>query len=895
MKRIFVFALTAFFALSMSAQDRLPSSSMWLKAYPLSGAKVPYAYDATGTEYHVNWGMDVAWNDAGNVQRGVNYIGTDILNTGRVSFQPTDPVGEDLVLSSMQISHLSSRARNIMLSEPEGVMMNLDHPGEQYLQSYRDYYKGNAYHYYLVIKASVLKYKELGVNVISIAPLNEPDYTYNEAGSKRDFKNICQYLANDPDLAGIRICGGNTLNDDQASSWYNYMKPYINEGNTHQLAGNFNNYANFFQEVRRDGNHATADELHNTMEAFVAVHYGLQTGIWWGYDGLARGDFCKATHGGHELGYGENRSAWAAGCVYRLPSGAVEAFVGVSERQANKNWMDIVATDHDVFYDGYGPVRLYQQFLPGDGVYGSDNQKNADKVIHIHSGEDVPLDTIGGVYEIMNKKTSKLLAPANTNTNAAIQQMARKNRDIERWDIQPTNHLSGGDFSYYRLVNVDQNKYCNLLNNSVNAGATFILYNAGGYANEQYAFEYAGDGWYYIRNHLSGLYLEGSGTTLIKQGVFTGKDQQKWRLMPADAKCEQVAPAAPTNVRTLAHPASVVVSWDAPEDKDLNCYIVIRGYEKDGETVWETIGRKITTTAFIDNSCEQGKEYVYKVKAVDLSGNRSEDSETATGATDGEKTLVAYYEFDNDLNDLTVNQFDAVSYKDMTFSDIALLVKSGTHIMTFDGTNNYLMLPPKVADMKEMTISFWMNNSDVSRQWARLFDFGSDQDHYMFFTPNSGDDSRFVMKNGGNEQILSINSLGTGWKFVAITIGEDAVKIYVNGEEMASSSDITIRPSDIKPAMCFVGRSQFVSDPLYKGRLDAMRIYNYAQSIDEIKADMMGIANAVETIDAGNSAVVSTEYYTLSGERTLTPANGIFIMKQRCQDGTVRVKKIFRN
>ena len=627
MKRIIITSICALLTMVANAQDRLPSSSMWLKAYPLSGARVPYAYTGTGPEYKVNWGMDVAWNDAGNVQRGVNYIGKEILNTGRVSFQPTDPVGEDLKLSNMQISHLSSRANNIMLSEPEGVMINLDHPGEQYLQSYRDYYKGNAYHYYLVIKASVLKYKELGVNVISIAPLNEPDYTYNEAGSKRDFRNICQYLADDPDLAGIRICAGNTLNADRASEWYNYMKPLVNEGNTHQLAGSFNNYANFFQEVRRDGNHATADELHNTMEAFIAVHYGLQTGIWWGYDGLARGDFCKATGGGgQELGYAENRNAWAAGCVYRLPNGSVEAFVGVSERQANKNWMDIVATDRDVFYDGYGPVRLYQQFLPGDGVYGSDNQKNADKVIHIQSGEDVPLDTIGGVYIIMNKKSSKLLAPANANKEAAIQQMTRKNRDIERWNIQPTNHLSGGDFSYYRFVNVDQNKYCNLLNNNVNAGATFILYDAGGHANEQYCFEYAGDGWYYIRNHLSGLYLEGSGSTLIKQGVFTGKDTQKWRLMPPEAFCEQKAPAAPTGLKTLSHPASVVLSWDANTENDINCYIVIRGYEKDGETVWETIGRKITGTAFIDNSCEQGKEYVYKIKAVDRSGNRSEDS-----------------------------------------------------------------------------------------------------------------------------------------------------------------------------------------------------------------------------------------------------------------------------
>ncbi len=892
MIKFYTFAAFCLMAIGLQAQDRFPSSSMWLRAYPLSGAKVPYAYDAKGTEYKVNWGMDVAWNDAGNVQRGVNYIGTDILNTGRVSYQPTDPVGDDLKLSSLQISHLTSRVNNINLSKPDGVLLNLDIPGDQ-LEKYRANYKGKPYEYYKVIKASVLKYKELGMNIISIAPFNEPDYTYNEVGTKAQFLEIVKYIAADPDLAGIRICAGNTLNDDGASEWYNYMKPYVNEGNTHQLAGNFTNYANFFQEVRRDGNHATADELHNTMEAFVAVHYGLQTGIWWGYDGLARGEFCKATSGGgEELGYGENRAAWAAGCVYRMPSGEVKAFVGVSERQANKNWMDIVSTDRDVFYNGYGPVRLYQEFLPGDGVYGSDNQKNADKVIPIYCGEDVPLDTIGGEYIIMNKKSKKLLAPANTNANAPIHQMTRKNNALERWNIQPTDCYSGGDFSYYRLFNENQQRYCNLLNGVLSVGGTFILYNAGGYANEQYAFEYAGDGYYYIRSHLSGLYLEGSGTTMLVQNVFTGKDVQKWRLMPAEAKCEQVAPAAPTGVTTLSHPASVVVSWNANTDKDINCYIVIRGYEKDGSMIWETIGRKIAGTAFIDNSCEQDKEYKYKVKAVDLSGNRSDDSEIVSGSTNGENTLVAYYEFDNDLYDFTVNQFDGVSCAEASYSTTLQLLKSGTASLNLDGKSNYLMLPNKVADMKEMTISFWMNSGDVSSTWMRVFDFGSDTDHYMFFTPNSGSDSRFVMKNGGSEQILSTSKIGTGWKFIAITIGDDAVKLYVNGNQVASSTDMSIRPSDIKPAMCFVGRSQYIADPLYKGRLDALRIYNYAQTPEEIAADMSGEANAIEHLDSTGNEVVSTEYYTLGGERTLNPLNGIFIMKQRYQDGSVKVKKL---
>ena len=45
--------------------------------------------------------------------------------------------------------------------------------------------------------------------------------------------------------------------------WYEHNKEFLDEGNTHQLAGSFDTYAEFFTKVREDGRHATADELHN--------------------------------------------------------------------------------------------------------------------------------------------------------------------------------------------------------------------------------------------------------------------------------------------------------------------------------------------------------------------------------------------------------------------------------------------------------------------------------------------------------------------------------------------------------------------------------------------------------------------------------------------------------
>ena len=892
MKKLLLIAACFVLGVAAYGQVRVPNSSMWLKAFPISGSQVNYEYYGTGQEYNVSWGMDVAWNWDFNVRRGTNFIGKENLTTGRLSFQPNDLVDADGNLSQRQQLALQSRINNLKISGVSEAIINCDHEAlgndsNDPNYGYNNYY-GKPAEWVKLIKASVLFAQSKGMTITSILPFNEPDYTAWREGTQAHFKEIARLCKEDPVLKDIRICGGNTLNCDQASNWYNYMKPYIDEGNTHELAGSFNNYAKFFQEVRNDGNLATADELHNSMEAFVAIHYGMQNGIWWGFDGLARGDICKATRGGVELGYGENRDAWAAGAVYRLPAGNVEAFVGQSERQSRANWMDFVSTDVDVFYEGYGPVRLYQQYLSGDGQYGSDNQKNADRVIHIHSGSDVPLDTIGGEYIIMNKNTKKLLALTGTGSGATVQQYTLRNRQVERWILTPTPPTKGGDFSFYYVnSSVNTKMYLNLLNNSLTVGGTFILYNAGGSDNEQYCFEYAGDGYYYIRSHLSGLYIETNGTTVIRQNTFTGDDSQKWRLQPIDSKCEQDAPAPPTGLKAEGLSASVRLEWAANTEDDIHSYIILRGKTVNGNTTWETIGRRISDNFFIDNSCESGVDYQYRVQAVDYSGNRSDASEFVKAKTNNVKSLIAEYEFDENLYDNSENYFDAVSPKNVTFTT---LHKSGSHGVSLDGSKDYLLLPNQVANQDEMTIAMWVNNGSSTTAWMRLFDFGSGTDKYMFFTPNNGSEGRFVMKNGGDEQILSTSKIGTGWKHLAVTIGAGTVKIFVDAKEVASSTDFTLKPSDIKPALCYIGRSQFKADPLFKGRIDDVRIYNYPLSADELQTVMEDLVNAIDNTNA-TTEIVSTTYYSISGVRVSPSTPGIKVVVERRADGSVTTHK----
>ena len=352
-----------------------PRASMYLQLGERNAVKVPFKYTDAGVPTPIHWGMDTAWDDEGNVRRGVNFIGLDNLTYGRFSFQVMDPVDANGNLSQRQQQYLRSRLNHISLSRPTGLLLNSD-PVDINV----DVFLHHPEEWYKVIKATVKYAQDYGVNVVAIAPFNEPDVTASNQGTKDDFKAVAKLIREDPFFDGIRICAGNTCNNDGAWEWYNHMKPYVDEGNTHQLAGSFDNYAEFYSKVKADGNVPTNDELHNVMEGIVGVQYGMENGIWWGTVGPSRGDFCLATsEGGARLGYGENRAAWTAAAVYRLPNGVVKAFAGASERQAFPCSYEYVSTDKPVYFDGNGPYFSYPIMLPGGYRYGDKYQMSAER------------------------------------------------------------------------------------------------------------------------------------------------------------------------------------------------------------------------------------------------------------------------------------------------------------------------------------------------------------------------------------------------------------------------------------------------------------------------------------------------------------------------------------
>ncbi len=338
------------FAMGASAQT--PTGADYMVAFKKANANVAFDVNSEGEPFYVKWGMDTSWNWDYNVNRGVAHFGKGNFELGRISFQPNAKVIENAdgsySLTTAQKNALASRCRNIKLSGCTNVEINCDQEdatSDKNIATYKEVYLGHPQEWYKLIKASVQYANTQGVKVVSISPFNEPDYSAWGQGSAADMKELCRLIREDPYFDDVHICAGNTLNCDQALTWYNNCKPYVDEGNTHQLAGTFDSYAKFFTQVKAEGKICTADELHNVGEAIAGVNYGMENGIWWAFDARARGQFMKDSNQGVRIGYGESRNTWTMAAVYRNEKEhEVHGLFGSSERQANKSSFAYVST-----------------------------------------------------------------------------------------------------------------------------------------------------------------------------------------------------------------------------------------------------------------------------------------------------------------------------------------------------------------------------------------------------------------------------------------------------------------------------------------------------------------------------------------------------------------------
>ena len=175
-------------------------------------------------------------------------------------------------------------------------------------------------------------------------------------------------------------------------------------------------------------------------------------------------------------------------------------------------------------------------------------------------------------------------------------------------------------------------------------------------------------------------------------------------------------------------------------------------------------------------------------------------------------------------------------------------------------TSGYASLPAGiVSTLGNFTIATWIKPSSID-SWSRLFDFGTSTSNYMFFTPKAGDSSlpRFAITTGSGEQrINSSVAISTNvWTHIAITLSGNTATLYINGVVAGANTSMTLWPASLgSTTQNYIGKSQYSSDPTFKGAVDDFRIYERALSASEV-GTLANVAPTVAVPAAANPATV---------------------------------------
>ncbi len=277
-------------------------------------------------------------------------------------------------------------------------------------------------------------------------------------------------------------------------------------------------------------------------------------------------------------------------------------------------------------------------------------------------------------------------------------------------------------------------------------------------------------------------------------------------------------------------------------------------------------------------------------------------TETSSGLTDqsgtsGElkiKLLMTHYTFETTYEDSGKTYTpDIISGKDMelkygaSLSDVNSIIGNNLWLDNPVGNAYAQIADNTVADYDDITISFWcyattlVNSTDGDR-WARIFDFGKDASEYIFFTmlyrqddarQGGKDVARCEMRyydenNAEQNPELDVESdeIAAGkWYFIAITIEADedgsggSGRIYLSGEhgtEGESPQRLNLpKLTEITKTIHYIGKNIGFSAPLFNGRIDDFKIYNYVRTSAEIAQDYTDVT--------GDESLCDMEVYDL--------------------------------
>lgn len=311
-------------------------------------------------------------------------------------------------------------------------------------------------------------------------------------------------------------------------------------------------------------------------------------------------------------------------------------------------------------------------------------------------------------------------------------------------------------------------------------------------------------------------------------------------------------PSTPVSLTATATASEISLSWPAVGGASL--YTVKRANNSGGP--YAPISTQ-AGTSFTDSTVVPGIVYYYVVSAANATGSGSNSTEAAAAA--GAELQVGL-PFD-ETGGAVAPDVSGFERKGTLINGAAWAAGTIGNAVDLDGTDDYVALPAGVVSgLNDFTVAAWVN-PEANATWARLFDFGTGTNNYMFLAPSNGGAVRFAIRTPSvNEQQLTgpaVLPAGT-WSHVAVTLSGNMATLYVNGTSVATNKAMTLRPSSLGvTTQNWIGRAQF-ADPYLNGRVDDFRIYNRALNsaeLGKLRGITAPVAPTALAAQAGNGQI----------------------------------------
>lgn len=223
-----------------------------------------------------------------------------------------------------------------------------------------------------------------------------------------------------------------------------------------------------------------------------------------------------------------------------------------------------------------------------------------------------------------------------------------------------------------------------------------------------------------------------------------------------------------------------------------------------------------------------GGEAVITATATDGSGVTADYK---VKVTDGR---VAYYAFDGNLDDslqlVGTGQVTGIKIEAPTVGNITYGNGITNQAAVFDGVSG-IRLPNGLIDSNTYTVSMWLNPEQLTDATTTFFGAASINNWISFVPQNGGGKTLLWSGEAWYDAISAMKIPENKWTYVAFTVNNGTVKVYLDGVEQFSGEGF---PNVFKNKNGVFALGVNYWDVPYKGMIDELKIYSRALKSDEI-------------------------------------------------------------